>query len=344
VRRLTILISLLLAALVTGVPSANAWPNGPASGGKAGYGYGTHDWILEHAIVLAGDDADWVEVDTALWHTNDPDYLHTSSDFHLFREKGRSRGGPQKVADLYYDAFRSLSADDRKTASIKLGVLSHYYADMLVPFHTTYDAIDRPKTHFAYERSVDAYQRRYADPRRWIVKRGPKHVEDVRARAVSAARYSRTRYGRLLTALRRNPRIASNHTVDTITRELLSRAVNDLADVIRALPSGEGTSSPPATMTVSLSNPRPSRGRKVCAYAACADQKGRPVEGVRVDFLWSVGSKAPVKASAYTDEAGIAYKWRAIEKDAAGGTACSVNAVARSSGRSIAVRRAYTIR
>ena len=55
-RRGTLLIVSLVLALCCGATLAMAWSNGPAdSSGKAGYGYGTHDWILEHAIDLLGE-------------------------------------------------------------------------------------------------------------------------------------------------------------------------------------------------------------------------------------------------------------------------------------------------
>ena len=343
-RRLTMLAASVLVALCAGVPSASAWSNGPAASGRSGYGYGTHDWILEHAIELAGKDADWVEVDKALWHSNDPDYYGTNSDWHLFRNTGKSRGGPQAVADLYFGAAQALEDDDPETASKNLGVLSHYYADMLVPFHTTYDAISHPTMHANYEHAVDEYHRNYQGGSSWVNPAGKRPITDIRARTVSAGKFSRGKYATLLSSYGRDPRVKGNHTVDGITEDLMSRAINDLADVIRTLPTAEGASAPPHKIVASLSNKSPARGRKVCAYAKCTDEDGRILEGVRVDFYWPTSGGGTAKASAYTDSAGVAHNWRTMSMSFPVGKKLNVKAVARSSGQSTSASRSLAVR
>lgn len=343
-RRLTILIVSLLLALGANASAALGWSNGPAADGKAGYGYGTHDWILEHAIEIAGSDAEWVDADTAMWHTNDPDYFRTNSDWHLFRNTGKSRGGPQAVADHYYAAVVALQEDDPDTASRELGLLSHYYADMLVPFHTTYDAISHPALHTEYELAVDEHHRRFSEASYWVDEAEARPVTDVRERAISAAKFSRGKYSTLLYSFARNSDVRENRTVDNITGELMSRAINDLADIIRAAPSGDGVSSSPAKLVASVSNSRPIRGRKVCAYAKCTDSNGRILEGIRVDFYWPKAGGGTTKVSAYTDSKGIAHNWRTMSTSLPVGKKLTVKAVARSSGDSISASRSLALR
>jgi hypothetical protein len=70
--RRTIRVALACAiALIatTGASPALAWSNG-LDGPNA---YGTHDWILDHALSAFGDRADWVSGRAALRATDDPD-------------------------------------------------------------------------------------------------------------------------------------------------------------------------------------------------------------------------------------------------------------------------------
>ncbi len=160
IRRMGFLAISCVLALSLGVASAVAWCNGPAPLAKpksAGYGYGTHDWILQHAIKQAGAEGDWVNVKTALWHTNDPDYYNTNRNLHLFRDKGPSRGGPQAVADQYYIAAQALRRGDKAAASKALGILAHYYTDIMQPYHTTNDGMKYKTAHNYYEHAVDEY-------------------------------------------------------------------------------------------------------------------------------------------------------------------------------------------
>ena len=315
-RGMLLLVSMTLA-LCCGVPAAMAWSNGPPAGGKDGYGYGTHDWILEHAIVLAGSPA-WIDTDTALYHSNDPDYAvaHPGTsicdpsivDWHVFRDSGKSRGGPQAAADYYYEAVQALSKGATETASEKLGIMSHYYSDMLVPFHTTYDALKHENEHLAYELDVDVHTHQYSDNRGWLVQAPRVAVTDIRALAIRAAYYSRSRYPTLRDRYESGSHLG-DAKVDSITREVLSRSINDLADIIRSMPTSSAISYPPKEMTASISKHYPGPGRKICAYAECLDSSGKPLEGIRVDFHWPKVGGGTTKLTAYSDVHGIAHNW-----------------------------------
>jgi hypothetical protein len=353
IRRTVLLAISCVLALSLGVTSAVAWCNGPAplaTPRLAGFGYGTHDWILDHAINQAGTEGDWVDVKTALWHTNDPDYYDINRDLHLFRDTGLSRGGPQAVADQYYIAAEALRRGDKATASKALGVLSHYYTDCMQPYHTTYDAMKYNGAHSYYERAVDKYNRHYGEGTFWLSGAPAQPVTDVRQRAVYASKFSRARYAKLRSALQHDPdaSVRKNSTVNDVTGDILSRGVNDLADIIRTLSAVHneaqglasaisttpalGTSAPPARISTYMSNPKPHRGRKVCAYAKCYDAKGQIIEGARVYFYWPKAGGSTFKVAAYTNQFGVAHSWRptsglAIRKH-------RVKAVSNSSGAS----------
>ena len=327
-------MALVALALCCSVSSAMGWANGPATGGRDGYGFGTHDWLLEHAIDLAGN-PDWLDVDVALYHSNDPDYFKTNSDWHLFRDSGKSRGGPQAAADYYYAAVKALKDGDTETASEDLGVMSHYYADMLVPFHTTYDALQHPAEHLDYELEVDSYHRHYSDSEDWIVPTAPLKMTDVRARAIKAAYFSRSKYLTLRDTYSQG-NVRSNSKVNKITRDLLSRAVNDMADIIRSMPSGSGVSPPPAKVKTTITKHYPGRGRKICACATCLDDKGQPLQGIRVEFCWPKSSGGTTKATAYSDTSGVAHYWYTVPSDLPLMKKYTVKTTSTSGGASVA--------
>ena len=284
IRRTVLLAMSCVLALSVGVTSAVAWCNGPAPLAKpkaAGYGYGTHDWVLEHAIRQAGAEGDWVNVKTALWHTNDPDFYDTNRDLHLFRDKGPSRGGPQAVADQYYIAAQALRRGDKATASKALGIMAHYYTDSQQPYHTTNDAQKYTTAHNYYERAVDKYNRHYEEGTFWLTEAPAKPVTDVRARSISASKAARREYSDLRSALQRSPQadVRKNSVVRGITGRVLSRGSTtwrtSSARYLRcttshrgsrarsARPPRMGTAPPPAKIAPSMSNRRPHRGRKV---------------------------------------------------------------------------------
>jgi len=128
-RRWVLFILAAVLAFGFAVPSALAWCGD-------GDGYGTHDWVLAEAIRLAGPDASWVDVRAALLTSDDPDET-TDWTMHGFRLRGPwgYGGAVQSTTDLYHEAVTSLGAGDRLTASRSLGLLSHYYSDVLQPFH-----------------------------------------------------------------------------------------------------------------------------------------------------------------------------------------------------------------
>ena len=303
VRRVCLFSVLLVLALGAIVPSAFAWCNGPDSG----EGFGTHDWILDQAIRLAGPDASWVDAPTALTATDDPDDEVVRFD-HIFLNKPRYGGAPQRVADLYYEAVTAYAAGDTVGSSRCLGLLSHYYSDALNPFHTSYAAIARSALHIPYELALIPYTRTSGQNGQWIVAAARRPIVDVRLKSVLAARYSRARFTRLFMGLTATATIdIAQPDVSAVTTQVLSRAANDLADVIAGIRRGEGLALAPATVRVTISNRRPTRGTRVYVYARCSDAAGKPIEGARVAFAWPLASGGVTTATAITGASGVAY-------------------------------------
>jgi hypothetical protein len=335
----TFLIAILALTISAGpaVSSAFAWANGPYGGN----GYGTHDWVLDEAIGLAGEEAAWLDRDTALTHTDDPDnldgVLRGDPLNHIYNLTRTGCGAPQRVADLYYQAVASYGAGDVESASRYIGELSHYYSDICQPYHTVWDPTDPrvPAEHIRYELAVDDYHRHPGNVASWIAPAPRTPLRDVRARTVSAAYAARADYGSLKAAFRSDGFSTRSSTpVGAITRARMSRAANDLADIIAAVPTGRGLAAQPRFVSVSPSRRYPSRTSKVAARAKMTDQNGAPLEGVRVTFAWAFPS-GTVKTVAYTRGDGVATSWQSMALAKRGRT-LTVTARSTSNGITIA--------
>jgi hypothetical protein len=150
----------------------------------------------------------------------------------------------------------------------------------------------------------------------WLNSLGRKDVTDVRQRAVAAARYARSKYSDL-DASYKNYGMSSSHYAYTATGYVLNQAVNDLTDIIQAVPQGEGLSKTPATMQHNMYKmtyhyPRRGTGSddRIRTQVSCFDAAGRPMEGVAVTFTWPFAG-GPKSYIAYTDSSGLAYMWEA---------------------------------
>lgn len=300
------LVAMMVAVSMLCAPSlAFAWSNGPDDGN----GYGTHDWVLDEALDLSGET--WVDREAALLKTDDPDTLYGDEDkiYHTFMVDGDYRGAPAKVAELYYDAVVAYQEGRLTEASEYLGLLSHYYSDIGVPYHTFYNEADAAD-HLAYELEVDSNHRDPGDAAGWITPRSRRAVTDIRQQTVDMALASRATYASLRSAYASS---GYNSTVDSITKSNLSMVVNGLADVIRSIADAEGVSGPG---TVSASVPTTYVGRDKLARvdAKVVDASGDPIEGVLVRFTWPKIAGTVVDIE-FTDENGLATSWELLGKE-----------------------------
>ncbi len=328
IRRASCVVVLVALLVFGGAVSATAWNNG----GDDGNGYGSHDWILERAIRIAASDASWVNVPVALRASDDPDSARAYLDpdgperfWHVYKEAGPARGAAHQVAVEFEALMDAYEAGDYRTASVRLGVLSHYFSDVAQPFHTVTDK--RTAYPDAGDPSIEEWHSRYEDVIGWdmyrysdsgdlVIARDRAPVADVRAATVAVAAYARERYPTLLPALAASwGRAGSDPVVRGVTREVMTRSVNDLADIIAGVPRGRGRAARPATVRRSMLNPRyyyPRIGQNVGLQVTCVDGAGRPIEGARVEYVWPAAG-GEVRDVAYTDAAGVALDWQVID-------------------------------
>jgi len=296
-----------------GASSAHGWANGADLNGDGigDDGYGTHDWIVERAIDLAGTSASWVDTETAILASDDPDQEKalTSSYLHVFKPLGRARGAPQAVADEYHLLMKAYRAGDLQEASRHLGRLSHFYADINQPYHTLAVA-DTNGLHYEYEVAVGAMTRTYKHNPDLLTPRPRRRVDDVRAATISAALFAREKYASLADSYAASWDVTSGEP-RAITGELLSRAVNDLADIITAVELGEGLAVEPASIDSEVSKQWPALNQTIRTAARVTDADGRPIEGAPVTLSWQIGSIVET-VTVYSHKDGVGYWWKSI--------------------------------
>lgn len=309
--RKALLVLVLVVALVGASPGlAFGWANGPVHGG-----YGSHDWILDRAITLAGAQGSWVQRTIALRATSDPDTRKWAATYQHYFETGSCRGGPQMVAELYHSAMLAYQAGDLATASKLLGQLSHCYSDSMQPFHATQAANAYKSLHTKYEYAVDALQRGAKKSRSWVKPAPRVPVTDVRDKAVAAAMYGRSFFPSLVKTFKKS-RSVKKGTPNRITKALMNRAANDLADIIVSIPLGVGeTAAPVVDMKLSRTTLRTSE--RIGALVTVMDANGRPLNAVGVKFVWMFPS-GPVTWSTYTDANGYIYRYQDVTSAAVG--------------------------
>jgi hypothetical protein len=312
------------------VMPAAAWSNGPSvpAGGTNRDGYGTHDWVIDQALkVLDGRAGSWFDARTARLASDDPDTSGLSPGIeHVYREKGQRGGAIHQITEHYAAAVRyyregaaAKAAGDEATAatrfrwaSKRIGMMAHYYADLLQPHHSTYAAVGNDAEHFAYELLVDRSHRRASDRPEWSSPtRSVSKVTNVRSMAISAAAYSRGYYAELH-ALFGPDWMVLTPRVEDITGLMFRRAAEDLADMIYSIPFGVGNPPPVARLVTSArwSYPRPNEPAQQ-VYVTATDAAGRPIEGLAVDVGWPSGSGS-VTVRIYTGPDGKAHSTRGI--------------------------------
>lgn len=272
-----------MTLLASSVQPALGWTNG----GDGGQGFGTHDWVLARALVLAGQDGAWVNRTVAYKASDDPDTYDWNPFWHVFKENG-GRGAPYAVSEHYAKAVKAYRAGDYNTASKHLGILSHYYSDANQPFHTTNKASKYRKTwHFRYEKTVGKYHYKPGNKAHWITPRPRQPVTDVRAKTIAAAKYARTQYPALIKSFRASPQVTKG-TPNKITRRVLSRSVNDMADIIRSISKGEGMAPMPQKPAMRVTYRYPRQNQRIGAHVTVTNAAGQPMEGVAVNFIWKL--------------------------------------------------------
>jgi hypothetical protein len=337
-RRTLIFVIALSLAMTFPVASAFAWQNG----GKTRDDFGTHDWVLDEAIRVAGPAASWVDTTTALLASDDPDSMYTWGYLHCYYESGLYGGAPSEVARLYYQTVQAYQASDTVRASLLLGRLSHYYSDVLNPFHSAHKGLTRPPKHGGhknFETAVTHFTRK-GQAESMLATRTPAPATDVRKMTIAAAAYSRQFYPALRASFAKNGHISvAQPAVMALTYDVLGRAVNDLADIIASVPTSDGIAATVTSINAFMSNGAPLVGHSLTAAATCLDASGQPVQGAEVDFTWKLPT-GPVTLSRFSDSHGVARATRTAGVNDYGAPVV-VTAVAESNGVSVSAATSY---
>jgi len=228
----------LLACLL--VPALVGWSNGP----DGGQGFGTHDWILYEASRLAvAEGVTWLDWSVAQPVTDDPDMVLHDTYHHVYDIWGSAYGdAPTRVQALYDETVQDLRAGDRVSASRSFGLLSHYYSDICNPLHTD-QCVAEEAIHSRYEQLAQTYTDQPDENREWVVPDGLQQITDVTAETEQAAATSHQSYVSLVTEF---AAAGMDAQVVSITRMSLSRAANDLADLMFSAAHDAQLQEPPA--------------------------------------------------------------------------------------------------
>lgn len=304
----TAIAIVLLLGMMPG--SAFAWCNGPVVNGSRGAGYGSHDWILDQAIKQAGASGDWVHRKTALLTTDDPDTHNWSIPAQHFYVDGSCRGAAQTVADVYHKAVLAYQAGDGALASKYLGELSHCYTDILQPFHTTAKAKKYHSLHIKYEYAADDHQNTSTKSRSWLTLRPVELVSDIRQKTVDAAVYARSQFPTLVKDYNARRRMSGDTL--RVTKRVMSRGVNDLADIIKSIPLAAGEATAPATWEMDISRTSVPRYQSALASIRLTGANGQPLDAVGVSFVWRLPGDRKITWKTYTDANGYVSRHQEI--------------------------------
>jgi hypothetical protein len=322
-------LALALVAVLGQVAPVAAWANGGHDWSRPdpnnGDGYGTHDWIIDEALAVMGGRPPWFDRQTAVWASDDPDTIPTT-DFrhlndHVYRNVGGRGGAINEVSELYDTAMAdykrgkaAAAAGDAtgahnayEAASYHIGLLAHYYGDLLQPYHTAYAGIGQA-SHVPYELLVDHYTHYLGAMPAWqSTRRSVAAVSNIRTKAIAAAAYSRSFFDALLPAFLADENNLTP-TVSTITRNVLVRAENDLADIIYSIGQGVGAQPLIGHLTASAHWVYPAQNypyEQVIAKAT--DVAGKAIEGLGIDVTWPLGTGGTKRVRMFTDETGTAH-------------------------------------
>jgi hypothetical protein len=209
--------------------AALAWGNGPAGGN----GFGTHDWVLATGNRLAvSQGTSWLDLNAAMKASAEPDRIRGDQRYHHYDRWGKRYGYADiRVASLYSQAVKLYRAGDRVGASRKVGLMSHYYADICNPLHTD-DSRAEPKMRGRFERAVDGLLRSPGSYWWWAPHDGYTRVSNAASYTRSSAKKAHASYSALVRGYNRK---GFKGAPLPIARKSLSRAANGIADLVMSI-------------------------------------------------------------------------------------------------------------
>lgn len=143
----TVVLLCVLAVSAINCESVFAWSNGGYSGDPANPGYGTHDWVAEHALDFLPAEEKQFLVDNLAWYlygTELPDNKNTPSGVgdttkhHIyFSEDGVliDDVAGVRAREEYVAAQQAFGLGNLSGAAMHLGMVAHYVADVAVFGH-----------------------------------------------------------------------------------------------------------------------------------------------------------------------------------------------------------------
>ena len=165
-----------------------------------------------------------------------------------------------RIAYHYDLAQAAYEAHDYDEASIQIGLMSHYAADIAEPFQTHMGGIPLGDQAKKYEQLVAPLHRDKNDTPEWSSsRRTVSEIENVRDTAAGTAAYSRQFFKELHDRLK-NSNFHLTDRVSEITGLVFKRATNDLADLIWSITQGVGAQ--PAVGEIELDHQVDGRARR----------------------------------------------------------------------------------
>jgi hypothetical protein len=160
-------ITIAIALVTYGVPSARAWSNGGYSSDPADPDYGTHDWIADKALTVQVKDVEFL---LTTYHSryllgteapDNPDYIGDSTNHHVYYFSNgtvQDDKGAFRASQMYAAALEHLDGGDYYDAAYDIGAMTHYVADVGVFGHTMGIATDWGAEihHSDYENHVES--------------------------------------------------------------------------------------------------------------------------------------------------------------------------------------------
>jgi hypothetical protein len=317
-------LSRLVAALLAAVVALPALPGMALGWANNGDGYGTHDWFIGLALeVLDGRADGWFDADAAFRASDDPDIDRTlgAPGDHVYRETGVRGGAVQNASQHYSAALADYRAGaDARTrgdetaarssftaASREIGLLSHFYADILQPYHSAYAGLNKSRQHAAYEDLVAPLTRTPGAMPAWhSSSRSVRTIANIRGVVAAAAAYSRGKFPALHAEMKASPSRLTPRARD-ITGSLARRGAQDLANIIWSISRGAGESPDVARLSARIKWVGVAANEDAQAvFVTARDAQGRGIEGLELDISWPLADGSVATVRRWTDPTGYA--------------------------------------
>jgi hypothetical protein len=285
--------------------------------------YATHDWLVDQAVRVLDGRVEWLDVEAAILSSDDPDADKSAVLNHSYREVGIRGSAVQETAEHYHRAFvlvgeareaeanhdGATAAARYEEASYEIGLMSHFITDVLQPFHAAYAGLDDPHNyHHAYEMLVGSgmWRGKDAHPEWQPTSRSVSTISNSRTVAINAAAYSRSLFGSLMSHLKANDGARLDDRENEITRAVLRRAAQDLANLIWSIDQQVGD-APMASLNLTVTHRY--AGGRVAVETKATSPSGKAIEGLVIYITAPKAGGGTLTRSRATGPDGTALNW-----------------------------------